>query len=62
MKDFKEFLKHALKLSEAFQLVDSGPKRKTKKNDSNRSGNPSRTEQGKEKEKGKLREVPLCLW
>jgi len=31
-KDFKGFMAHAIKLSEAFQLVDNGPKKDRKKN------------------------------
>ena len=42
-KDLKEFLKHVVKLSEAFQLVDSDPIKKTNKNDSIRSGNAEGT-------------------
>lgn len=59
-KDFKEFLKHAVKLSEAFQTVDNGPKKKKKLNDANRSGNPG--ENPPDKNKDKNREQPLCLW
>lgn len=47
-KDFKEFLKHAVKLSEAFQTVDTGPKEHPKKPDDNRSGNPGGKQPGKD--------------
>lgn len=59
-KDFKEFLKHTVKLSEAIQFVDYDPKKRSKKTDDKRSGNPNRTQPGKEKDK--KCEVLLCLW
>lgn len=58
-KDIKEFLKHAVKLSEAFQPVDSGPKKKTKKNDDCRLGNPGGKTPNNDKEND--RELPLFL-
>lgn len=39
-KDCKNFLKHAVRLPEAFQLVDTGPVKRNAKNDGKRSRNP----------------------
>lgn len=61
-KDFKKFLTHTVKLSEDFQIVNSGPKKKTKKQNDNRFGNPGGSSENNGKDKEKVREQPLCLW
>lgn len=63
-KDFSGFLKHTVKISEAFQLVDSGPWRCPKKEDQfRRSGNPDNTLQADPPTVPvKERELPLCLY
>lgn len=59
-KDFKEFLKQAFKLSEDFQTVDNGTKKKMKKNETYRSGgNPGGP---KDNGKDKNRKRPLYIW
>lgn len=69
-KDLTGFLKHSVRLAEAFQLVDCGPPEKTEKSDKksrasnsrsgNRDGNNgSRDSTDTKKDKGDL---PLCLW
>lgn len=64
-KDFKKFLKHAVELSDAFQSVDNGPRRRPKKERlPKRSGNPTPTDDndsqpGRKPEKKLL---PLCLY
>lgn len=61
-KDFHGFLKHAVKLSEAFQLVDSGPRRRPRKEDKQRrSGNPDKPPRT-DPPVGSERELPLCLY
>lgn len=59
-KDFNKFLKHAVRLSEAFQLVDVGPRRKPKKNPRNRSGNPDHLQTEPSKDSDST--TPLCLF
>lgn len=71
-KDFLGFLKHAIRLAEAFQIVDSGPTNKKNKatdtGNSNRanksrSGNQSDKEGTKKFNSGKKAEdLPVCLW
>ena len=60
-KDFKAFMAHAVKLSEAFQLVDSGRQRKRQQHangqNSTRQSSPSESNSNTTKS-----EVPLCLW
>lgn len=59
-KDFEQFLKHAIKSSKAFRLVDSGPKKKRKRNNDCRSVYPSGKKRKTEYDMG--REQPLWLW
>lgn len=72
-KDFKGFMAHAVKLAEAFQLVDAGwPTRNDHKRhkDHNRSGNPpgksstaGPTQEKKSANSGRpKKEVAICLW
>ena len=49
-----------MRLSEAFQLVDDGPKKKTSKNDAKRSGNSDGPSLGRTEDKDI--KLLLCLW
>ena len=62
--DFKAFMRHRLKLADAFQMLDIGPKKKnvdgndkTKYHDGASSSSP--TAAGR---KNKSREAPVCLY
>lgn len=59
-KVFKEFLKHALKLSRACQFLDPGSKKKTKKNEDRHLGNPEGNTPNKDMDKDL--EMPVCFW
>lgn len=70
-KDFKGFLRHAIRLAEAFQIVDAGPSHKknrkednaTPSNSKGRSGNTDNKESGKkQKSNKKTEDLPICLW
>ena len=63
-KDFNEFLLHAVKVSEAFQIVDAGRRKRNRNDgkdaDKNQTG---KTSPGIPKpEPDGSTEVPLCLW
>ena len=63
-KDFKSFLDHSLKLSDAFQLLDPGNQRKVKTPhvphpNRTRSGNHTPESPGNSSSQSN---VPLCLW
>lgn len=71
-KDFTGFLKHSIRLAEAFQIVDSGPSnKKNRKADSvmqnrpnkSRSGNKTDKDSNKKPLQGKkTSDLPVCLW
>lgn len=69
-KDFKGFLKHSIRLAEAFQIVDSGPPTKrggkdrgASKNNS-RSGNKGNQDANKSETSNRKKSdnKPICLW
>ena len=57
------FLDHSVKLSEAFQLVDAGSRKKRGGKKKNRSGNRTNVEDKQnEGTKKNTKELPLCLY
>lgn len=63
-KDFKGFMAHAIKLSEAFQLVDNGAPSQ-KNNQRKKKGKPEMEDEDDDgkRDKGKAnKKAPVCLW
>lgn len=58
-KNFKEFLRHAIALATAFQLVFNGPKKRRSDNDSRRSGN--KDDEGKSKKQNSMEDHPVVV-